>query len=558
MIAPSRWRTALVAALVLGALVRGGVVLWSTPWEPHHPDEHILPLEAIALWEGVTPREVGWPGTTMRVALSAALGGEFVWQRGAALWQTRGHPDKTVQLVSDWIGRQFVHPSLLFKTGRAIAVLMGIAQLLLLTYALLQWTGVAGTAVAVAAAALSPLAVSYSQFILADIAGLMFSTAIVGLAAAPNTGSIAAMAALAGFAAASKLHYGLWLVVPLMAAWTTSATIQARIRLVALVLLVGFGVILAAVPWLWTNPALALKEMLGVVGAKLPNNGAAVNVLRNALTMMTALGPIVVAGLAGAAVFDLRALRRLLPLLVVMVAGVAALLSSGVLFERYALVVLPAALVVAAVGWQAWLETPRAGFRIAGAVALLACLAITSVSLARAESIAAETDVDVLVRDWVVAHVASGSRVAVHDEMNVVIPRAAAQLRGCAAFVDTPAAYRAKWAVEGIDSASIADEPMRAMLLNDEMFAAYWCRRELVVHEGQEFYVIRYHDAPRFGAALEREVLDEFARGARERTGGIDVLVTNRNVEVGVQPAQVFETARGRRVIYRKVGTKSD
>ena len=558
MIPRSRWRTALVAALVLGALLRAGVVLWSMPWEPHHPDEHILPLESIALWEGVTPREVGWPATTMRVALSAAFAGEFVWQRGAALWQTRGHPDKAVQLVSDWIGRQFVHPSLLFKTGRAVAVLLGIAQLLLLAHALLRWTGVSGAAAGVAAAALSPLAVSYSQYILADIAGLMFSTAIVGLAAAPNTGSIVAMAALAGLAAASKLHYGLWLLVPLMAGWAASPAIRARIRLVALVLLVGFGVIVAAIPWMWTNPPLALKEVVGVVGAKLPGNGAGVNVWRNALTMMSALGPIVIAGLVAAAIFDPRALRRLLPLVVVIVAGVAALLFSRVLFERYALVVLPAALVVAAVGWQAWLETPHAAFRSVAVVALLACLVITSVSLARAQSIVAETDVDVLVRDWIVAHVATGSRVAVHDEMNVVIPRAAAQLRDCAAFVDTAAAYKAKWAVEGIDSSSIADEPMRAMLLNDEMFAAYWCRRELVVREGQEFYVIRYHDAPRFGAALEREVLDEFARGARERTGGIDVLVANRNVEVGVQPAQVFETARGRRVIYRKVGTKSD
>ena len=36
------------------------------------------------------------------------------------------------------------------------------------------------------------------------------------------------------------------------------------------------------------------------------------------------------------------------------------------------------------------------------------------------------------------------------------------------------------------------------------------------------------------------------------RCGGIDVLVTNRPVDVGVAPVQVFRTARGQRVIYMR------
>lgn len=52
-------RIALAAVLLLALLARASVVTWSDPWGPHHPDEHILPLEALALWEGITPREVG-------------------------------------------------------------------------------------------------------------------------------------------------------------------------------------------------------------------------------------------------------------------------------------------------------------------------------------------------------------------------------------------------------------------------------------------------------------------------------------------------------------------
>ncbi len=64
--AAGTYRLALAAVLLLAVLARMSVVTWSDPWGPHHPDEHILPLEALALWEGITPREVGWPGSTTR------------------------------------------------------------------------------------------------------------------------------------------------------------------------------------------------------------------------------------------------------------------------------------------------------------------------------------------------------------------------------------------------------------------------------------------------------------------------------------------------------------
>jgi hypothetical protein len=56
---------------------------------------------------------------------------------------------------------------------------------------------------------------------------------------------------------------------------------------------------------------------------------------------------------------------------------------------------------------------------------------------------------------------------------------------------------------------------------------------------------VPYHDGIRFGAVLEQEAVDDF------RSGAIDVLVLNREVEVGRAPAAIFSTRSGRRVIYQ-------
>src|SRR4051794_9819854 len=82
----------LLALIVLGAACRFGFVFWQAPWTAHHPDEHILSLEAVALWEGITPREVGWPASTVRLALSGVHGVQMLADRRAALLAARSHP----------------------------------------------------------------------------------------------------------------------------------------------------------------------------------------------------------------------------------------------------------------------------------------------------------------------------------------------------------------------------------------------------------------------------------------------------------------------------------
>ena len=49
---PSLWQVLTALAIALGVLARLSVLGWTEPWTPHHPDEHLLPLDAIALWRG--------------------------------------------------------------------------------------------------------------------------------------------------------------------------------------------------------------------------------------------------------------------------------------------------------------------------------------------------------------------------------------------------------------------------------------------------------------------------------------------------------------------------
>jgi len=90
------------------------------------------------------------------------------------------------------------------------------------------------------------------------------------------------------------------------------------------------------------------------------------------------------------------------------------------------------------------------------------------------------------------------------------------------------------------------------MVLNDERFNAYWCRRELDMANSSGFQIVTYHAEPRFSSVLERDAVNDFRTGAHLSNGQADVLVMNRTIDVGVPPAEVFETARGKRVIYRR------
>lgn len=548
-------RVLTIAVIVIGALVRVGVVRWSEPWDSHHPDEHILPLEALAQWEGITPREIGWPGSTTRLVHSAIAATHCVFEEWRPMWAQREHPDRALAVVSSWMSRRFVDPRPLYRMGRAISVVTGILQLIAVAWALGRWVGPIGTLIGTLAMALSPVAVAYSQYVLADITGLLFGTIALGLASDPTPRGVLAMTALIGLAASSKFHFGLWLLTPLLCIWLGDPAVFPRKgRLSIAVLLTMTWVMLTLVPWFLIDPLLALKEFAGVVLVKIGHGSVTLGHLsRNVLIIFGGFGAL---GWLGAIASPLgsRATegRRFAPIVMPLVTATLVLIISATVFDRYGIVLMPGAVILAALGWDEWLGHERAAIRRLGAATLAIGVILTAMSLARSQRIVGEVDVDVLTRNWLVTNVSPGSRVYVHDEMNAFLPRTADQLRECATRVTTASAYEEKWLVEGVKTSAGETRPMEAMVLNDERFNAFWCRRELETGNPSGFHVVKYHDEPRFDAVLERDAVAAFKAGADRAHGGGEVLVMNRAIDAGTRPEQVFTTARGQRVIYRK------
>jgi len=548
------WRLVTAVAIVLSVVTRLSIIGWSEPWSPHQADEHLLPLDAMALWEGITPREVGWPASTTRLILSATAAVQWFAEEGRAAWQDRHVPDQALQTVTDWIGRRYVDPKPLYKLGRITSVITGVLQVAATAWAIGQWTGPEGVAIATLAAAIGPVVVLHSQYVLADITGLLFSTLLVGLAANPTRRRVIAMGALAGLGAASKFHFGLWLLTPLLCLWFRPEVCgPRRWRTAFLVMGAGAWVVLTLVPWFWVNPLLALKEFAGVVLVKVGHGAALNRVVTNAAAVYDGFGLMACFG-AFLGLMRMRQgeIRRMLPLIVPVVFGTLGLLASAIVFDSYGLILLPGVLVFAACGWEAWLSSARRPARLFAAFACGGCVLITLYSLVRAERVAGEADVDVLTNQWILSNVGRGQRIAIHDEDNAFLPRTAAQLRECVNHVGTLEAYKEKWLVEGVSSTVDRAQPMRSMVLNDETYLAYWCHRELDVQQDAGYHIVPYHDGLRFGAFQERDVVSEFRNGTAAVTGGVDVLVMNRPIDVGRPPAQVLQTERGQRVIYRR------
>ena len=516
--APARagrgWRRLTLACVIAGVLLRLSFLTWQDPWGPHHPDEGILPLEALALWEGITPREVGWPASTMRLALSVAAANAFAVQAGRAAWQARERPERALETVTTWIGRQYLHRTLLVEIGRFLAFAIGTLQLLATVWTLRRWLPEPGVFAGTVVVALNVLAIAYSHYVLADISGVLFATLIVGLAAAPTAGSIRAMAVLAGFAAASKFHFGLWILAPVLCIWSTAGSPASKLRATLVALGLSAAVVIALVPWLWLNPTLQMKEFAGVVLAKIGTGAPPAARLGSLLVITGALGVAGwIGGLAGAASMGRADVRRWAPVLAPTLAGLLAIASSQIVADRYALVLLPGVALLAGAGWQRLLAARGTIARRVAVGALAAAIVWSLADDLAAERTRREVDVDVLAARWVLAHVPRGSRIALHDEAVARPPRSAATLQRCLARIDAPDAYEDKWAVEGIVIPDTAAEPMRSAVLSDERFFAYWCRRELDVRTDPGYDVVLYHAGPRFWAVAEQEALDEFHDG---------------------------------------------
>lgn len=549
------WRRVALTAILVGALARLSVYLWHEPWTPHHPDEDVIQLESLALWEGITPREIGWPGSTTRLILSGAEAIRWAVDRGGEAWAARHEPLRAMTTISTWIGEQYVRPGTMFRLGRTLSILAGIAQLFVAYWALTRWLAPRARALGMLAVALSPIVVVYSQYVLADIMGVLFATVIVGLSASPSPRRILSMAALAGLAAGSKFHFGVWLLTPLICAhlWDgPDVTPRRRLTLMGASIGIFAVVLVALVPWFLIDPVLTVKELGGVIGSKIGSNFPLVPALRAFPTLFAGVGLV---GWAGAilALFAARRdlFHRLAPVAIPLIVATVALVTSAVVFNRYALVLVPGLVMISAIGWDFCLAAKR---RQLAALALTVSLGITAWELVTTQRNVAVVDVDVQTRSWILAHVPRGQRVAVQNEWLVWLPRTAAQLRECAQYVASPEAYQEKWQVEGAMTELDLAQPMRSALLTDEAFSAYWCRRELSASRDPGYPLVLYNSDRRFRAILERDAIAAFI----DPSGGVDVLVLNRPVALPVAPAATLTSPQGQRVIYVRTPGRED
>jgi hypothetical protein len=547
-----RWPQIMIGvAIAIGVCVRLGVLLWTDPWTPHHPDEHILPLEALALWEGVTPREVGWPASTTRLTLSGAAAAKWVLEESRS-WARTGMDETSLAFISQWIGAQYVDPTGLYQIGRALSIATGVLQLVAVMWALGQWMGSRGVAFGTLAAAIAPLSVLHSQYVLADVTGLLFATLVVGLAARLTPARVAAMGACAGLAAASKFHFGIWLLVPVLSvAMQSGWSWRRRCGLALFAIATCIWTMITFVPWFWTNPLLVAKELAGVVVVKVGDGSSPRQMVTHVATLLGGLGVLTWGGAAIGLLIARHALARIAPVLTPAVITTIGLAMSAIVFDRYGLVVLPGLLVLAGLGWEHWLAVGRSVSKVGAVIVVASCTLLTGLDLLARERQAAEPDVDAIAKAWVVSHVERGSRVAVHQEANAFLPRARSQLTECAGWGLDPTLYARKWRLFGVASKPGGPEPMWAMTVNDELFQAYWCRRELQAQTDPGYDVVTYHTDSRFGAVLESDVIRRFrADSPDEGAGRIDVLILNRAVGLDVPPAAVLKTRRGQRVIY--------
>ena len=348
--------------------------------------------------------------------------------------------------------------------------------------------------------------------------------------AAASLRHAARLGVLAGLAAASKFHYGIWLLLPLAVFWLGAPreTPGSRQRLIATFALVaGFMVTLMAfVPWFWTNPPLALKEFTGVVLAKAAGGTRrTASLLSNGSTVFVGLG---VADTGGrdpglpSPPAPTRCARRL------PAGGDGPVGGNSVRVSHRLRALWPGDVArpypysrrrVAVDGRAPPDARPRCADRPAGQSGLYQSV--------KALDEFRHRNSYHLAHEWMIAHLPDRASVVIYSEDNQFLPRTPDQLGQCEAYVETDAAYREKWLTNGVQVPADSGRPMRRAVLNDELFHAYLCARERLAPQSPAFVVHRFHPDRRFQTLDVPTLEREFRAGLSDPTRGFDAVLVH-------------------------------
>lgn len=549
------WRLLNLSIIALAFVVRAScLVAWEEPGGVHHVDEPLLAYESLALWESVTPRELGWPASTTRLALGGACAVTMVAGPDSPLRGSSTSPPDLLAAVARWSRARLDDPAPLFLTGRWVSILLGTLQVLAIGWAARRWASPQAAAIAALACALSPLAVSHSQYILADITAVLFASLLIGVLS-PRTAAGASLArplaagALVGLATASKHHFAIWFVAVL-----ADTVVHRRHRLLKEAAVAVAGLLVAyllMVPWVLTDPLLILKEFLGTVLSKVqaPGRGGFAGPARSLRIATEWLGWLGLVGIAPGLVVAWRSYgRACLPLVAVLVVGFAAVARTSEVHGRYGLLPFAAVALFAGMGWNALATAPRPAVR---ALALLALLGATAHDAAQLWQ--TQRHIGVLnsyghARRWMLENLEPGAGIAVDTHFPCHLPHTRQQLVEMIEEREGPDAYEKKMRSNGFHG-EYPEQPMRSTILNDEAYAAFWLRRELSGRQpGEGFRVVLYHDDPRFNSVPTSEALARFLDPSTPPDQRLDALLLNRTLDLGVPPARIFHVGDGPRL----------
>ena len=542
----------LLGLVVLVALIaRANFVVpiyWQNPFDVHHLDEHFMPLEAVALWEGVTPRELGWPGSTTRLLLSAVYATRMVATE-PQIRQELSNPAGVMEAIGAWSRARLDDRRELYVMGRWLSVIIGLLQVLVTYWAVKRWSSDGPALVAALLCATAPVAVSYSQFILADMTGLLCVTALMGLLAdVPQRDGVIPRwfwaAVLMGLATASKYHFGIWLAPAMVGLWLTYERPTAeRLRILVAFLCLFAGVHLLLVPWTWTNPVLIFKEFIGTVVTKVDREFVGLwATARHMAGALSGLGAMIIIMCVPGAIATWRRLRwRGAPLYLAAMLAVAIVAAAGELYDRYTLPLLPSAVLFCAIGTVRYVGANRRSIQAVACVVLLVVGVFTLRQLARSQAHVGQLDSYSRAHTWLLSHMRPGDRLGIDSLYPEYLPRAHDQLDAMVAEIGTPSAYARKMASNGFVATSTT-QPMRNAVMNDELFLNHWFRRELSGGTTQGFYVTLHDTAPRYNSIPTNEAIDAFVRGLSDPSQGYDaLLLRGEPAKNGLIPDVVFE-----------------
>ena len=416
-------RVALLLIVIVAVALRLHGLAFGLP-SLNDPDEPIFVLKSVSLLADHTlnPKWFGHPGTT--TIYSLALIDVLLGAGAIATRQFASVPDFAMHVLAD--------PTPIVLSGRIFILVCGIATILL-TYRIGRRIADVQTGlVASAILALLPIHIAFSQIIRTDMHATVFMLmcvlASISIAEQGRLRDYGWAAIAAGAAIATKWPAGIVLFCPLAAALSRVATDRGELALaIRGLMLVALATPIALVtisPYLLLDFAKTRADLFGEFQPyHLGSTGG--TFLENLRwygwgSLRRSFGIAGLAMVVGGIVIGVRSNRiAVVAAVVPFVAFFTLICAQPVVWERWAVPLLPFAALLAALSWTsiAALLRPRLAQHArvaAGGVAALA-LGVPMLIVARANAAERITDTRDLATAWVQANVPAGRSVGLEN-----------------------------------------------------------------------------------------------------------------------------------------------